>query len=458
MKAMTMAQAAVAMEAEILQGDPNRVISSVCIDTRKIKPGELFFALKGERFDGHEFVSRAAEAGAAGVVLERPVPGLPPELVVLRANDSLAGLQSLARHNREQYNIPVVGVTGSSGKTTTKDMVAAVLGVKMPVLKTIGNFNNEIGLPLTLLDIDPHHRAVVAEMAMRGLGEIDALCQIARPTGAVITNIGEAHFERLGSVENIARAKGEILDHIPAEGFAILNGESPFMEREARRCKGRVLFYGMSGGMDIIARDIRLESGGNHFVAHFGGQQLELFVPIAGRHNVMNALAALGVGWQLGLSGDEIARGLANIVLTGMRLEVKEVNGITIINDAYNANPSSAKAALQVLKEAAAGRRTVAVLGNMLELGERAVSGHREVGEAAAGAGVQQLLTVGGLARHIADGASSAGLPSGKIYPCENNAGAVEILQKLLQPGDVVLVKGSRGMKMEEIVNCLLKP
>ncbi len=453
---LTLNKIAAVIGGKIIQGDREVILSAVSTDTRKIKKGDLFFALSGERYDAHSFLAQAVAAGAGGLVMSRQVV-LPSDIPALMVDDTLAALQSLAAFNRERCRLPVIGITGSTGKTTTKDMVAAVLETRLHTLKTPGNFNNEIGLPLTLLDVDDSFDAVVVEMAMRGPGEIDDLCRIARPDGAIITNIGDTHLELLGTVSDIAAAKGEILEHIPPTGFALLNTGSPFIRREVGRCRGKVIFFGTEKTADIRAENIRPEGGGNRFDAVVNGVRHEFFLPVPGRHNVVNALAAIGVGLEMGLSFEEVARGLAGVVLTGMRLEIVETASIKIINDAYNANPTSAKAALQVLMEAAGGRRTVAVLGNMLELGRRAVEGPREVGESAAALGVDYLVTVGDLAAGIAEGAAGGGLPGERIFRCPDNVVTAEALDGLLLDGDVVLVKGSRGMKMEEIVRYLLK-
>lgn len=448
-------QLAVAMSAEILsEGEPG-VISSVCTDSRMVTKGDLFFAIRGDRFDGHDFIAKAVEAGARGVVTEREAEP-PPGVSVFKVADSRAALQDLARHNRLLSGVPVVGITGSSGKTSTKDLIHSVLSVKYRALKTEGNLNNELGLPLTLLRMDGSHQAAVVEMAMRGLGEIDLLGRIALPTGAVITNIGEAHFEILGSVDNIARAKGEILDYVPGEGFAVLHGDSPFIEREARRCRGRVVFFGEDPGFDIYARRITPVDGGNRFAAVFREREAEFFVPLPGRHNVINSLAAIAVGLELGMEVEEIRTGLAGAHLTSMRLEIANYNGIKIINDSYNANPLSTRAAIQALCETAGdGSRKIAVLGDMLELGGRSESGHREVGGAVKNAGVDILAAVGEQAKFIADGAGKAGMPPGRILHFKSSREAARMLKGILQPGDVVLVKGSRGMKMEEFITAL---
>jgi len=346
MKPFTLAEISGITGGKIIQGNPDAVFRSVSTDSRNIREGDLFFALAGERYDAHSFLEEAAGAGAGGLVISRRVE-LPAGLPVLMVNDTLASLQVLAFNNRQSCDAAVVGITGSTGKTSTKDMVASVLAVRFNTLKTRGNLNNEIGLPLTLLAMDGDCQAAVVEMAMRGAGEIDALSRLARPNGAVITNIGETHLELLGTVSNIASAKGEILEHIPPDGFAVLNAESPFIRREAGRCRGKVVFFGIEQRADIMAVNIRPRGAGSRFRAVFDGGDGEFYLPVPGRHNVMNALAAIGVGLEMGLSAEEIARGLAGVSLTGMRLEILEAGGLKVINDAYNASPASTRAALQ---------------------------------------------------------------------------------------------------------------
>lgn len=454
---MTVGQIYRAIGGRLLQGDDSVNLSRVCTDTRQIQKGDLFFALLGERFDAHNFIDRAVSGGAGALVVSRKVAA-PEGVPVIQVRDTLVGLQELAAYNRRQFSVPVVGVTGSSGKTTTKDMVAAVLETRFKVLKTRGNFNNEIGLPLTLLDFSEQYDAAVVEMAMRGLGEIDSLCRLARPTCAIINNIGVAHLERLGSEENIARAKGEILDHISLQGFALLPGDSELAREQARRCYGKVLYFGFDPSFDIYAEDIRSGADGNRFTVVMGNSRCNIFLPLPGRHNVMNALAAAGTGLLLGLTPEEIEKGLAQVVLSGMRTEIINKTGLTIINDSYNANPDSAVAALQTLEELAGARRKVAVFGDMLELGAGAVAGHVRVGAAAVKHGVELLITVGELAKQIAEGALQArGKNAMKVFPCADKPEALNVLHRELCAGDMVLVKGSRGMRMEEIVKDLLK-
>lgn len=452
---VTLAEIAAAIAGEIVQGEPGLTIRQVATDSRKIKPGDLFIALAGERYDGHQFLEQAVAAGAGALVVNRvvrPAAGV----AVLKVADTLAALQALAAANRERRQLPLIGVTGSNGKTTVKDMIASILGQRWHTVKTPGNFNNEIGLPLTLLRIGPATEAAVVEMGMRGPGQISALCRLARPTGAVITNIGEAHLALLGNVSNIAAAKGEILEYIPAEGFAVLHAESPFMRREASRCRGKVIFFGLDRTSEFTAKDIIAENGGNRFTAVIEGDEWDMFLPLPGRHNVLNALAALAVARECGFSVPAAAAGLQAMELTGMRLEMISAGGIKVINDTYNASPASTGAALQTLKEVAGGRRAAAVLGDMLELGEGAARGHTAVGALAADLGLDYLVTVGALAAGIADGAAQAGMPACRIHRCADNQAAANLLDSVLQEGDVVLVKGSRGMHMEQIVEYIV--
>lgn len=454
MQNVTIGEVVKATGARLLQGDLKITVSGVSTDSRSIRAGELFFALRGERYDGHDFAGDAVTRGAVGVVVSRPVPAAPDKAVLL-VGDTLAALQSLAMYLRAQYQVPVIGVTGSTGKTTTKDMIAEVLGVRWKVLKTSGNLNNEIGLPLTLLRLGPEIGAAVVEMAMRGPGEIAALCQIARPTAGVITNIGETHLERLGTVDSIARAKGELLAAIGSDGFAVVHAESPYMAREATRCLGRVRYFGRQPGVDFRLVDWRPEGYGSRFTAEVAGRKVVFTLPVPGEHNVVNALAAIGVGFELGLNTDEIAEGLCRVRLSPMRLEIRRAGRMEIINDAYNASPTSTKAALAVLADLAGGRTRVAVLGDMLELGPRAQEGHREVGEAAA-RHADYLVAVGELSRYTVEGALAAGLPTHRVFWCAERERAVAILQDLLKGDELILVKGSRGMHMEHIVERLI--
>ncbi len=438
-------------------------VTGVSIDSRTIKPGELFFALPGERADGHAFVAKALEAGAAGAVVQQRVAtesaqdlaGRLKPAPLLQVPDVLKALQDLAAWYRRQFCIPVIGITGSTGKTTTKDLLAAVLSPRFNTLKTSGNYNNELGVPLTLLQLTHKHQAAVVEMGMRGLGEIAALSQMAAPTLGVITNIGHTHQELLGTQENIALAKGEILESLPANGWAVLNADDPWQVFLGQRWGGRAFYYGLQPNAGIYVTDLRPEGTGSRFKVHLREASGEVWLPVPGQHNAVNALAALGVGWLLGMHLEEMAEGLAKAQLSAMRLAINPgINATTIINDVYNANPDSMLAALRVLSDTAGSRR-IAVLGEMYELGDYTETGHRQVGAAAARQGLSCLLAVGKLAEHIAQGAREAGMPKALVAAVLDNQQAIRLLEAYLQPGDVVLVKGSRGMHMEEIVSAL---
>ncbi|MBO8136621.1 MAG: UDP-N-acetylmuramoyl-tripeptide--D-alanyl-D-alanine ligase [Desulfotomaculum sp.] len=453
MKELTVGEIASIVNGELIQGNPRQPVKDVSTDTRTIKPGDLFFALAGEKYDGHDFVGQAVDAGAGGLVLAREIPELKNQVPVIIVQDTLKALQLLASYNRRQFDIPVIGITGSNGKTTTKDLVASVLSQKYRVLKTRGNLNNEIGLPLTLLQLDEHHTAAVLEMGMRGLGQIDELCRIAGITAGVITNIGETHLELLGSVENIAQAKGEILKNVPAGGFGLVPADSPHAKVQAQKCKGKVYTFGVNCTADYTACDVELKDKGSRFTAVTPAGKKIVEFPVPGRHNISNAMAALAVGLNLGLTLEDCVEGLEKAEITSMRLQVITAGEVTIINDTYNANPDSTKAALDTLKDLAGGRRQVAVLGSMFELGWREKEGHYETGKAAAK--VDLLVAVGELAKNIAQGAVDAGMLPQQVQWFADKQSAAEFLKKAILPRDVVLVKGSRGMRMEELVEVM---
>lgn len=446
-----------------------RRIRQVSTDSRAIRRGDLFVALRGDRFDGHDFVPAALAQGAAGVIVHDEYC-LPPTVVaacqaegrsapfVFGVRDPLFAYQQLATHHRSRFPIPVVAVTGSNGKTTTKDMVAAVLAQRWPVLKTEGNFNNRIGVPHTLFRITARHQAAVIEMGVDQQGQTTRLCEIVRPTIGLITNIGPDHLEFFGSMEGSAQAKAELLDMLPADGTAILNADDPYFDYLASRARCRVMSFGFSEMADVRASGVTTDAReGVTFRLHLPGKSRPTVVRIKvhGIHNVTNALAAAAVGAVVNLSGSMIAQGLSRFRPAAMRSQVVTHQGVHIINDCYNANPASMKAALQLLAQWSPARERIAVVGDMLELGPEACPLHREVGQFLATQGLSRLIACGTLGREIAEGARLGGMAASQIEEAADAAAAADRLKKMVRQDDVVLVKASRGMKMEQVVQAL---
>lgn len=436
------------------------LIEGVSTDTRTIVPGNLFVPLVGDKFDGHSYVREALDKGAAaclwqtGHAAEAPVGA---RLVFV--DDTLAALQQLAMAYRQQLGVRVVGITGSNGKTTTKDMVGSVLATRYKVLKTKGNLNNHIGLPLTLLQLEEDTEAAVVEMGMSGRGEIELLSGIAKPNVAVVTIIGESHLEQLGSRAEIARAKTEILSGLQEDGLFVYNGDSPLIEEVLpdmpKPQRMRTVRFGSGPEFDLSAAAIRLDAEGTHFRLD-DGTAMEFYIPLLGRHNVTNALAAIAVGRELAISDDRIAEGLASLQMTSMRIEVlKATTGLTVLNDAYNASPTSMRAALKLLGELTGYGRKFAVLGDMLELGPNEAEFHRDIGDGIGPETADYVLAYGPLARHIAEGARLL-LPADRVLHFDDKEKLAEQLGGLAGPDDVVLVKGSRGMRLEHVVHALV--
>lgn len=441
-------------------------IKRLCTDSRDVRSGDLFVALKGERVDGHGFVGAALKAGAVGalVATDYEVPAAVGRVRgaqgIIAVLDPLHAFQQLAAHHRARFGMPVVAVTGSNGKTTTKEMVAAVLGAKWPILKTEGNLNNRIGVPLTLLRLGPRHKAAVVEMGVDAPGQTSRLCEIAHPTIGLITNIGPDHLEFFGTLEASAEAKGELLDYLPEDGVAILNADDPYFPYLASRARCEVVAFGLSPTAHVRAANVEVTSGrGTAFDLWLAGGARPTPVRLAvyGTHNLSNALAAAAVGHVLGLGGAQIAKGVARFRPAAMRSQIIRGRGLTIINDCYNANPASMKAALDLLVQVGDGHRTIAVLGDMLELGSGTAEFHREVGAHAARRGISCLIACGILGQGIAEGARRAGMPPDRIKEAGDAMMAVTLVSAQARAGDVVLVKGSRGMKMERVVDALTK-
>jgi UDP-N-acetylmuramoyl-tripeptide--D-alanyl-D-alanine ligase len=464
--------------ADVIQGLADRRppelehrTTAVSVDSRQVEPGGVFFALQGERADGHDFVGHAVENGAALAVIERPVAadlkqvdlrGASPELpevwelpVALRVPSTLGALQRLAAFWRRRHSPRVIGITGSVGKTTTKELTADVLSGRYRTLKSARSFNNEIGLPLTLMRMTPEHERVVLEMGMYDVGEIADLARIALPHVGVVTIISPVHLERAGTMERIVRAKTELVESLPPapEGVAILNYDEPLVLGMRESTRARVFTYGLSPEADLWASDIEgLGLEGVRFELHYQDESLHVRVPLLGRHSVHTALRAAAVGLVEGLSWHEIVGGL-RAPSSQLRLAaVTGPKGATILDDTYNASPASTIAALNLLEELE-GRR-IAVLGDMLELGDYEREGHEKVGMRAMEV-VDVLITVGPRGRIIGETALRWGCESSQVHILETNEEAVALLEEMMTEDDVILVKGSRALQMEEIVNVL---
>ncbi|MBI5955797.1 MAG: UDP-N-acetylmuramoyl-tripeptide--D-alanyl-D-alanine ligase [Chloroflexi bacterium] len=441
-------------------------------DSRAIQPGQIFVALRGETQDGHDFIGDALGRGATGVLAERTVdlpegawvldlrgkaPAIPSRPFQAPAyflvTDALKSLQSLAGYWRSKLPVDVVGITGSVGKTSTKEMIASVLSQRFKVLKSEKNLNNEIGLPLTLLRLEPSHQKAVLEIGMYGLGEIALLSSLARPRVGVITNVGPSHLERLGAIERIAQAKVELVEALPPEGYAILNGDDPVVRQMATKTRATVFIYGQESNFDLWASQVESRGlEGIRLCLHYGRESLYLKIPLLGAHSAHTALAATAVGLVMGLTWEEIAGGLSRVPEQLRLIVVPGINGSTLIDDTYNSSPASALAALNLLAELPG--RHVAVLGDLLELGTYEDEGHRLVGRRALEVAAR-LVVVGERGRIIGQEALACGRDPEDVYFASSNQEAIQHLGSMLAPGDVVLLKGSRGMRMEEIVNAL---
>jgi len=442
-------------------------IRRISLDSRGIRSGDLFVAMMGERFNGHDFVDAAVTAGAVGAIVQ---DSFNPETLgltrgrkrispfILGVRDPLFAYQQLATHHRSRFDIPVVAVTGSNGKTTTKDMVAGVMAQRWKILKTEGNLNNRIGVPQTLFRLNGRYQGAVIEMGVDRVGQTTRLCEMARPTIGIISNIGPDHLEYFGSMEASAQSKAELLDWLPTDGIAVLNADDPYYDYLASRATCRVVSFGLSPKADVRAADVKSDGrNGTIFRLMVAGKVRHTIVRIQvqGNHNVTNALAAAAVGSALGLPGGVIAQGLSCFRPAAMRSQVFVSQGVTVINDCYNANPASMKAAIQLLAQRGAGQNTIAVLGDMLELGADAIAMHEDVGQFVAQQGIGQLIACGVLGRSLATGAERAGFDRTRIVLAQDAAAAAAAAKAVVKPEDVVLVKASRGMQLEQVVRAL---
>jgi UDP-N-acetylmuramoyl-tripeptide--D-alanyl-D-alanine ligase len=452
-------------QGTVVRGAGDVVFSGVAIDSRAVTPGMAFFALEGEHTDGHEWVAAAMKAGARVAVVSHfdeaasaMLPAMPGTVVLVE--DVAASLTALARQHRDSLRCPVVGITGSTGKTSTKDFLVAALGAGRRVTATRGNRNNELGVPLTVLEAGPRTEVLVVEMGMRGEGEIAALCRIVRPTLGVVTNIGQTHMELLGSQDAIVRAKSELVECIPSDGRVFLNGDDAWSRTLQERAKAPVTWYGLADRADVRVSAIETDAMGRpSLTLSAAGESVRMSLPVPGRHHAYTAAAAASVALYLGADLATVADGLAHVVPSGMRMEVfTAANGVTVINDAYNANPTSMRAAVATLADMTTGGARIAVLGDMAELGSLTDLAHFRIGEVVADAGIERLVTVGERARRIAEGAVASGMSPEAVRPCSSVQEASEVLDDLAHSGDVVLVKASRSMGLERIVEGILEP
>ncbi len=435
----------------------NRLISSVSIDSRETGKNTLFVALRGENTDGHKYIAKAVENGACCVLCEKMPEGV--DVPYILVEDSVAAIGRCAREIRREYAPFTVGVTGSVGKTTTKEFISALLGVKYPTLKSGGNFNTIYGLSLTVMSINPIHKALVLEMGMSKFGEIEEMTETAEPDVAVITNVGTAHIENLGSRENIAKAKLEIVKGLGKGGCLVYNGDEPLLEEGAKAAPARLSFGIKNEKSDVFGSNVRNGDGTTLFdVKTPAGEMKDVTIPAVGLHNVYNALAAICVGLRAGLCEKEIRDGLMLYRTTGMRQRIYELNGFTVIEDCYNASPESMKAAISVLHDLGKSKRTMAVLGQMRELGEYSDELHRSVGEFIAQTGIDRLYTYGEEALEIAVGALQSGMDESCLIAynkTEDPKGMADHILRDVLPGDVILFKASRAVELENVIKYL---
>lgn len=445
MKAFTLQEAAAALGLPQMQAQAT--LADVCTDTRKIQPGSLFVCLRGERFDGHTFAPQAAQLGAAALLVDHPVDADVPQLVV---TDTGKALLQLAGWYRRRFRLPVVGLTGSVGKTTTKEFIALVLGAKYNTLKTQGNLNNEIGVPQMLFRLEDSHTAAVIEMGMNHFGEISRLTRAVAPTVGLITNIGVSHIENLGSRAGILQAKLEILEGMAPDAPLIVNVDNDMLRTVKLGDRPLLTFAIDDQSADFTATDIAEQGSTTTFTVHHSTFTQPVTIPTVGIHNVYNALAAMAVGYATGVDPAAAAAALANYVPAGMRQNLVQVGGVQVIEDCYNASPDSMRAALQTLGKLPVHRR-YAVLGAMLELGDYAKEAHTQVGKMAAENGIDGVLAYGADAAYIVEAAKQAGLENARLF--DTKEALAQSLAQQVQPGDGVLFKGSRGMHLEDVMH-----
>lgn len=430
-----------------LEGDGSAQVTAFYTDSRQTQPGMMFVPIRGENTDAHRFIPQVFAAGAAATFSETPLEN--PAGPVVYVENTRAALQAVAERYRERFSIPVIGITGSVGKTTTKEMVALAVSAGLRTMKTAGNANSQIGLPLTVLRMEPEDEAAIVEMGVSMPGEMARIAKVAKPTLAVMTNIGVSHIEFMKTRENIMAEKLRIADYLPTGGTVFVNGDDDLLSTLKSTPKRSIVRFGLCESCDWRAVELNADVYGTRFTCLHGGRETRVYVPAAGEHNVRNALAALAVADAVGVPLEKAARAVAQYEPPAMRQQIREARGVTLIDDTYNASPDSMRAALKILADLKTAGKKYAVLADMLELGDYAVQGHRETGALAAACGVDCVVGVGPLAKHIVEGFGSGGVWFA------TNAEASAFLKERIQPGDAVLCKGSRSMHTDEIIRAL---
>lgn len=452
-----------ATKGRLIQGDQGRFIEKISIDTRTITSGDFYLPLKGENFNGHEFITEAIYKGASGFLKDqswslmkmKEIINKHPDLSIIEVENTSVALQDLGRYKAAQTAPYIVAITGSVGKTTTKDMVSQVLEENYSILRTKGNFNNEVGLPLTLLNLKQDHQIAVLEMGMSDLGEIRTLVNMAPPNIAVITNIGSAHIQNLKSKDNILKAKMEIADKLKSGDVLLLNGDDPLLWNLRNRVTPyEKVYYGIEKHNDIYPDEITQTEWGCDFTLTIGGDSRRFHIALQGKHQIANALVALWIGKHYGMEYGKIQRGLEKVKVSDMRFEAHEVKKAKIINDAYNASPESMEASIEVIQNMT-GKRKILVLGDILELGDYSEQGHRKVGSFLSKGSFHRLITRGKDSKWIGLQAIKEGFPAERVHHVETNTEAAKLLDHWMQPMDLILIKGSRGMGMEEIIEII---
>ena len=448
-----------AVKGQLLAGDELKVVSAVSLDSRRLNEGDLFLPLVGPNFDGHQFINEAMRAGACGFLTDRLGSDIKSALAranpALKVADTQQALSDLALLIRKRLTAKVVGITGSAGKTSTKDILASITGESLKTLASARNENNEIGVPLTITKAQHDTEVLLVEMGMRGLGQIASLAQVAGPDIGVITNIGQAHIGLLESVQKIAQAKSELIQALPETGHAVLNADDQWLSYLREKTKAEVVTFGLSGAADYSATEIDFDDMANPSwrLVTRGKLGPKLSLPLPGRHNIANALAAIAVADILGVDKEAISSGLKKVELTEMRLNIKRSSrGFTIIDDAYNANPLAVAEALETITRIKTRGKRLAVLGQMAELGQAATQAHKEVGRKVAELNIDKLAAVGDVAKAVAKSAIENGMPEKDVQWFESKEAATEWLKSNLVPGDIVLIKGSRIAGLESVV------